>query len=233
MLFRSSMSAKVNAAGSIYGINILNRGSGYSWANVTATGTGTGASLEVIIPPSGGHGYDPVYELGAESLMISVDLVGSESSTIPTGTSGGSELFDYHQIALIKDPILSSSGLPASSPNYLMSYKIATGSPGGGAFFDIDETVYQGSTPATATFKATVVSWDATNKILYVNNPIGTFGALQPIVGESSDCATTANEIIAPLIKPYSGKFLYINNTAGITRDPNQTEQIKLTLSYR
>ena len=106
--------------GIITNINILNSGTNYTNATISfndgskTPGTNT-ANVIAVIGPQNGHGYDPAYELGATSLMVSVDLIGSENSTIPTATA--SDIFDYRQITLLRNP-KSSSGAYLSQTNY-------------------------------------------------------------------------------------------------------------------
>ncbi len=82
-------------------INIINRGSGYTYGNATITGNTGGlsntASLKVIIPPVGGHGYDAPAELGAKSVGVSVTFNTGESGYVTTEN-------DYRKIAILKDP---------------------------------------------------------------------------------------------------------------------------------
>jgi hypothetical protein len=223
----ANLSAKVDSTGRIYDINVLNGGSGYTKANVTATGGDATASFIPVIGPKYGHGYNPIVELGAAHLAISIDLDKDESGTIPT--QGIAEVFDYHQISLVKDP-LTSTGAAASNTNYRLTYAISTSpSPN----FALDETVYQGATLSTSTFSASVVYWDSVNSVIYVNNLTGTFAENQAIRGTVQTTAVTAFEISEPQVRKYTGEILYINNTAGITRDPNQAEQLKLTLSFK
>lgn len=223
----ANLSAKVDSTGRIYDINVLNGGSGYTKANVTATGGDATASFIPVIGPKYGHGYNPIVELGAAHLAISIDLDKDESGTIPTQGNIG-EVFDYHQISLIKDP-LTSAGAAASNTNYRMTYAISTTTTSSN--FDLDEIVYQGTSLDTATFTASVVYSDSTNSIIYVNNITGSFTENQAIKGSGK--VITAFSITEPQIQKYTGEILYINNTAGITRDPNQAEQLKLTLSFK
>jgi hypothetical protein len=223
----ANLSAKVDSNGRIYAVNILNGGSGYTKANVIATGGDGTASFVPVIGPKYGHGYNPIVELGASNLAISVDLDKDESGTIPT--QGTAEVFDYHQISLIQDP-LTSSGQLASGSNYRMTYAIST-SPS--PTFPLDDTIYQGNSLETSTFSASVVYWDSSNSIIYVNNITGTFAENQAIRGVTQSTAVTAFTITEPDIKKFTGKILYINNTAGVNRDPNQAEQLKLTLSFK
>lgn len=55
-------------------INITNGGSGYTYASLDLESAGitgdTLPSFDVIIPPSGGHGYDVYKELGAKNVLV-------------------------------------------------------------------------------------------------------------------------------------------------------------------
>ena len=94
--------------GAISGIVVVNRGSGYTKAKsyITAnTEHGFGATSNVVISPSGGHGSNPIEELYADKLVLHVDLRNSEGLSangngyIPSNT-------EYRSISIIKDPIL-------------------------------------------------------------------------------------------------------------------------------
>jgi len=225
-------SAKVNSSGSIYDINTLDVGSGYTYATIAISGVGgSGANLIPVISPQNGHGYDPVYELGAGNILISVDLEEDENDTIPVEAAVGSDVFDYHQICMIKDPLLTD-GTSAIAINYDLTTKIETQGLAANTTFRMDELVYQGSV-SNQTFKATVVKWDPSLKILHVINPIGSISFNKALIGEESGITTTVNDILSPLFRQYSGKILYINNTAGIIRSSKQTEQIRLAISLK
>lgn len=121
--------ALINAfsSNSVYSIDILNRGAGYriASANISSdvsVGVSNNASLQVIIPPKGGHGFDVQSELGGSILGITVKFSNSESNTITTQNS-------YRQIGLIKNPsyanveldITDSNGNPGSNGNFLLN----------------------------------------------------------------------------------------------------------------
>jgi len=147
----------VVSSGVITGINILNPGSGYTTATLSFSDptklSGATANITAIIEPQGGNGFDPYYELGARSLMVSVDLNGTENSTIPT--SNASDTFDYRQLTLIKNP-KSNTGSYLSGSNYNTT-SIITVVPTA-SNFRLDETVFQGTTLETSSYSATVVN---------------------------------------------------------------------------
>ena len=218
--------------GIITNINILNSGTNYTNATISfndgskTPGTNT-ANVIAVIGPQNGHGYDPAYELGATSLMVSVDLIGSENSTIPTATA--SDIFDYRQITLLRNP-KSSSGAYLSQTNYKTTSIISVSSPP--SAFRMDETVYQGTSLATASFYATVVNWDSSANELWVNNPVGVFAVVSPLKGTLQTSAVTAFTVTSPYNENFTGEVLYIENRDAITRSSSQTEQIKLVLNF-
>ena len=81
-------------------VSILNRGQNYSYANaaiVANSSYGSGANVNVAMPPLGGHGSNPVEELGGSDLAISIQHVGSESNTIPTEV-------EFRKVGILVDP---------------------------------------------------------------------------------------------------------------------------------
>ena len=51
-------------------------------------------------------------------------------------------------------------------------------SAGGSGAFTVDEAIYQGASLAAATFKGIVVSWNATTRVLRINDTSGNLGAV-------------------------------------------------------
>ena len=86
-------------------VNMVNRGSNYTYATASVTGNTGGlsntATLKAIIPPVGGHGYDAAAELGARSVGVSISYNTSESGYITTEN-------DYRKVAIIKDPLFKN-----------------------------------------------------------------------------------------------------------------------------
>lgn len=232
--------ASVNAAGGITGVTVLNGGTGYTQANVILNGgvTGQGAVLRAIIGPQGGHGFDPVSELGVSTLQLTMPIgTGEDNSFIPTQAEVGGGLFEYRQISLIANPLLANvaSGQPdaAGNLNYSTVSTISVQPLPGDQFFQIDETVWQSaSTMAEATFLASVVYWDADNSEVWVNNMVGEFTPAAPIVGTFQTTPVTAFSMTDPEIALFSGKVLYVNNIEPIIRSPDQIEYIRVLLRF-
>lgn len=218
-------------SGVITGVNILDPGSGYTTATLSFVDpskiSGSSANVIAVIEPQNGNGFDPYYELGAKSLMVSVNLDGTENSTIPT--TNASDTFDYRQLALIKNP-KSNTGSYLSGSNYNAT-SIITVVPTA-SNFRLDETVYQGTTLETSSYSATVVNWDSSNNQIWVNNQAGTFSAAQPIRGTVQTSSVSTLSITESQYESFTGEVLYIENRESILRNPSQTEQIKLILTF-
>ena len=115
----------------------------------------TGAELDVIIPPKGGHGSDAVKELGGFFVMLNKSLVGIE------GTSDIGVANDFRRIGLIRNPTNFGTSTVASADTRRQLYAAIFSSVSG--TFTADEEINQATTGATGK----VVEWDSTNNILY------------------------------------------------------------------
>lgn len=228
----ANVTAKVES-GVITDINILDGGSGYTTAEIVVSdpdqlATGNAASFEVAISPQGGHGSDPVRELGCFALMTSVDLEGTETDTIPVGDAV--DPFDFRQITLLRDPLLAN-GLYANASVYRTTTKLSLTDPGITDYSN-DETVYIGTSIEDATFTATVVHWEPSTNELYVNNLSGNTVVGSTLSGNTSAAVATILAVEDGSLDLFSGDFLYIENRNKIVRDVDQTEQIRLVLSF-
>ncbi len=228
----ANVTAKVQS-GVITDLNILNGGQGYTTANVIVTdedqaATGDTATFDVVIGPRGGHGSDPARELGCYSVMATVELNGTENDKIPVSSSSGD--FDFRQISILRDPLLSN-GYYANASVYSATTKI-TGTDPGVTNFQNDETAYVGTSLSEATFTATVVYWDPATNELYLNNISGDLESGQTLTGASSAAVSTVLSIEEPELKLFTGDVLYIENRAKVIRDVDQSEQIRLIFSF-
>ena len=148
--------------GAITDIRINAEGTDYTKATVTIThgnesgGTaGTGAEARAVISPSGGHGTDPVSELGAFFVAINTQLDNSSDEDFTAGN-------DFRQITLVKNPY--STGTTVATAETLKATKylqLANGQTTSG--FVVDQVI-QGS---VSTAKAYLVEIDSTNRRLY------------------------------------------------------------------
>lgn len=214
--------------GSITDVTLTNTGINYTYADVSFTTTGTfvGNSATAISPtsPIGGHGYDPISELGCTHVMLAPEVDGSENNTIPTDIT-------YHQVSVLINPI-SKQSVSTNEPNASGSlYKTSTDiivSAGRGTFNNND-TVYQTDNQGNVTFSATVLSFNSdTNTISVINIS----GSLTTDVITNGSTSRSVLSSTTPDFDVFSGYFMYIENRSGIQRSADGIEQFKIVLGY-
>ena len=240
------------SSGAITAVTVTNAGSGYTYAYirvadiVTAGATGlTGAELDCIIEPKGGHGFNAVQELGGYYVMTNTNFEGAETSNSGDFTTAN----DFRRVCIIRDP---DSGGSAATATTLRGMKavLLTGTPG---TFTVDEEINQATTGAVGK----VVEYDATNKILYYvqtrfndegvdsNGDLTAFSGANVITGQSSSATGTPSTSTStvdsvsftsgyadPELDADSGDVIYVENRAPITRASDQTENVKLIIEF-
>jgi hypothetical protein len=219
-------SASVNATTlAVESILVTNKGQNYTYANVSfSSATGGGAIARVITSPPGGHGSDPVEELGASFVIINPQLRGSESGVLDTQN-------EFRQISLIKNPVLNDGITLASGLVYSQTTSISTEDVGDN--YQEDEYVFQGTSLATATFKGRVVSWNSATFLLQLIDVSGILNS-DALIGDISKASRLpkVNSVINRSFTPYTGNLLYINNITPIQRATDQTEDFKIVVSF-
>lgn len=215
--------ATVNAAASnsINSITVTDYGYNYTYATVTISGGGgANATARAIISPLGGHGTNALYELGGAAIMINGLLRNTEEDVFPATN-------DYRQISLLKDPLKDGANV-SSNLKFVQAYTLTTIGTGD---YQQDESVYQGSSLAAASFSGRIVSWDSTNGVAIIINTIGTPSS-QSLIGSNTSTSRFVSAINAPDLTPYSGQILYVDNVEPISRASDQTEDFKIIIKF-
>ena len=218
--------ASSTTGNSVNEIVIINRGSNYSKFSVVVTSNtshGTGATANGSIGLRGGHGSNPVKELGGFNVLLNVRIAGSEANTLITNN-------DFRVICLMTNPLLAS-GLQANSTVYDMTTKLTVTTKTG--TFSADEMITGGTSGA----KARYVAFSNTNAlgtsgVVSVTGLDGTFTSTETLTGNTSSVTATLSSVSARQLKDYSGEVLYVENRIPITRSLDQTEDIKLIIRY-
>jgi hypothetical protein len=267
-----------SAGGVITGVSVNAAGTGYTYGNVilkngflftsaalttpTTVGATARGSVEVVVPPQGGYGADPVMELNSKRVMTNIRLTYAEGSgDFPVDN-------DFRRIGILQDPqqFGSTNFFSSDTGTALYAVKI-TGATGN---YIPDEEITQ--TISGVVSKGKVVSYTLDNAsttagvLKYVQMPeVHTHNgavvpfkatASQPIIGASSgisgtvqvaftgallgstfatgvDSTNPANGGLAlPEVKFNSGELIYIENRRLITRAPDQIEDIKLVIEF-
>ena len=258
-----------DGSGTITSAEIEARGSGYTYANVllgngnlfsnaglssaVTTNSGYTGSLEIILPPEGGHGSDHETELNGKRVMTNIRLTYSEGSgDFPVDN-------DFRRIGLVTDPYDygTTTEATASTLNGLFAVKIT----GTTADYIADELITQTRADGNIA-KGTVVSWtldngSTTDGILkYYQSPdqhlhdgqvypfeangaVDVTGAASAADGNvdttnngTLEGITLTNGLGTPEIANNSGDIIYIENRRLITRAPDQIEDIKLVIEF-
>lgn len=207
----------------ISSIVIDNKGSDYTYANVTISSpTGSGAAARSIISPIGGHGSDPLTELGGSNLILHVQLKSVEGGKFPVTN-------EYRQVVLLEDPYVY--GTSDAIANTVVSQTTFLNLTGTSAEYIEDEFVFQGSSLDSSTFSGRVVEWDSGNNRLKVTNTKGIITS-ELVIGANSSASRFVGSVTNPDMEAYTGKLLYIDNISPITRTIDQTEDFKLILNF-
>lgn len=224
-------SASANAtvsSGSISDIVVANTGSNYTYANVSiSSALGSGANLVASISPIGGHGYNPISELGARNIMLTATFDRSENGNIPTD-------IDYRQLGILVNPYayfgvsyaLANAEVYKTTTDFVVSAGFGTFTP--------DETVYQATDGLLAnnTFSATVLSFDSTLNTVKVINTLGTPTDDTVLYGATSGTTRVLLQQQTPSFIKNSGYLIYLVNRTPVQRNEDGEEQFKLVLGY-
>jgi len=251
----SGVASVTISSGAIATATVTTAGTGYTFAYIrdadiiaatNAGGSGSGANLNVIIPPKGGHGSDAVQELGGFFVMLNKSLVGVE------GTSDIGVGNDFRRIGLLRDPTNFGTTTVASATTRRQIYAVKFASVSG--TFTADEEINQASTGAVGK----VVEFDSTNLILYYyqtrfpdcgidsNANLTAFSGANAITGQSSSASATpdtsnsntvngvefSSGYANPELAYDSGDIIYVEERSPITRASDQTENVKLIIEF-
>lgn len=209
-------------------IVVTNAGNNYTQATVTispAVGyAGSGATANAIISPIGGHGYDPVSELGCNHIMLSVEFDATEGGYIAENST-------FRQLGIIINP-LESDGNTALATVYNTS-DIGTVSFGI-TNYNIGEVVYQSadSTFENSYFTAIVSNYDSTNNIISLINTVGSYSIGSILNGFSSGSSRILLNYKSSILNPGSGYLMYYENRTPVQRSQNDNQQIRLVLKF-
>lgn len=206
--------AEVSNSYSISTVTILATGNGYSRATATIvanTAFGSGANLVVRIPPPGGHGSNPYYELGADAFGVSVQFANNEGSTIQTES-------EFRRYGLLKNPKYRTSASRYDANTFSQVFKCQV-SPQ--TVFDKNEIVNGDTSGARG-----VVIHSNTSVLMMVGDK--TFANSESITSETGKHASISTILSYGDIDQSSSTILYINNTTPIERANTETETVQL-----
>lgn len=214
-----------------------NAGSNYTVAYVTIAAPGGGgvtATARAVLSPGNGHGTDPVTELGGYYVGIRSLLTGAEGS----GDFIVNNLF--RQIGLVKNPHNYGTSVVATDATLSSLKKLDLGTSVTHPFVAGDTFTQISGTGTGATGIVDSFDLNSGNNHYYLkyhqNDSTGYIaftddGNIQSTSGSASGLAAVT-AIVNPEIQPYSGKVLFVENRAAISRTASQIEDIRLILEF-
>ena len=229
----------VIVAGEITAINIttnisnhVNHGTGYDYARVVITdsGSGTGAKARAVLSPRGGHGYDPISELGAYNIEIAIDIEGDEEGKFITAN-------DYRRIGLIRNPMTSDSP-PATATSMLLNCLSSLELSGVSGTFSSDDIVVEDAaggdgTDVAMAFVDQYVSGTPDRIYFHQNSKTGwnpfTVGMG---ISSSETNAATIDAVVDSDYTPFTGDIIFMENRAAIQRTESTREEIRLIVQF-
>lgn len=212
------------SGGAITHFTMDTNGSGYKNSLVEIIGNGSDATARAVLGPVDGITADPTKTLRCDAVMLHSDFENSENNTILSEN-------DFRQVALIKNPkkygTLVDSDFTSVSGNSMKRLQFSSVTNN-----FLSDRVVVGQTSGA---KAYLVHYDSDGWI-YQNETTGfsSFSAGETVAAEEGSGSGSGVLQSTPMIDPdvdiYSGDMIYINNITAVTRDVNQTEDIKVVI---
>ena len=217
-----------SATNSVRAVEMVSRGSGYTFADVSLVGTSgvvdlatsqiispTPAVLRAIISPKGGHGFDIFTDLFTHVVCISKKFIREEHPFTN----------EYNKICILANPSFSNTSNISTFDDRLL----ANTSVLFGTNFNIGETVTQSNTNFTA------IVHEISGANVYFSGVRGDFSLDldKTLIGETSGTVVQLNGLTQPNRIKTSGQILYIEDlNSPINRSSIQSETIKIVIEY-
>ena len=206
--------------GTVKSITITNRGSGYTYADITMTPNGgtntTPPTARAIISPKYGHGKNALSELFASTLMFYSDIA-------QVNNTGFTLNNDYRQFGIIKNPTQFDSTQAFYSNTGTSCYSVDVTISNGVVTEDMILTSSSGK-------NFVVVAKSSTSLLLLPkDNAILEIG-MTLIRGSITVTVTDIN--YEPSVDRYSGDLLYIDNRSAFYQTEDQTVILQTIMKF-
>jgi hypothetical protein len=167
----------------------------------------------------GGHGSDPVNELGAMYAMVDVDFNYDESGKITISNA-------YREFGLLLNPLTYGSVIPFTALVGVGTTNIPISSVSGS--FNVDDLV-TGQTSGATGF---VVDYNTLPGIIRLTQVVGTFMVGETIMDNTSSATAISGTPVHPDFSPNTGLVLSEENMSPLTRALAQIEDIKIVIPF-
>lgn len=216
--------------GAVTAITLSNKGAGYTVASVIISGGGgSDATARPVLPPSTGHGVDPVKELGGFFVALNTLLDGSGGTGADLAVGQ-----DFRQVTLIKNPFNYGSSTISTATTLRATGGLTIGS--NASSYQVDELITQGDSGPDQV-KAFVVDIDEDNGIVYYNQNSKTgyqsfVASSTNIIGATSGAEHAASALVNEEVDTHSGDIIFLENRNPINRISSQIEDIKIIIEF-
>lgn len=244
--------ATVNAQGVVTSIDIKETGAGsgeYKWGagytnafvQIAPPTSGTTATARAVLTPLDGHGFDPVKELGAYYVGLTVKLEYAEGNDFVVDNS-------FRQIGLIRNPydagtttVSTASTLSALRALRCQNHQefeagtyIVGTSSNAVAFLDDYNPNAVDDLTANPPVYAKHIKYHQNDKTGYkaflLDEDIKGYTLNGTLTGNGKIAGS--NGLISAEVDRFSGEILFIENREPILRNDNQIEDIKIILEF-
>ena len=211
--------AFVNELGRIERVDVTNPGTGYTFAEVSFNnilGFGSGATATATVSPFYGHGANPVKELFAKTVCLSVNLTNDTTDYFFNN--------DYRQLGIVKNPLndeMANFIADTGTTCYVVTVDDT-------AVYSNDDSI---STDGGGRFIVAQIK-EATNEVYLL--------PVIPVITEASVLTNnrtsvtglTINSLTEPDVINTTGEILYIENRLPINRQADQVEKIRTVINF-
>jgi len=202
-------------SGVITEVAITDRGTGYTFAELTVNGVGVDAELRAVISPQGGHGSNIPQELFATTLGITAAIEDFQEDFFLNN--------DFRQYGIIKNikTFDNETLFSANTGNACFVLTVPDGTK-----YNLDDVV---TTDSNGKYIVAYVD-NTTVYLLPVINNINDESILENITTGESGLNITS--LVEPEISQRTGEVIYLNNIAPLVRQSEQTETFKLFINF-
>lgn len=211
----------LDGSGNINSVTINDPGSGYHYATATISSTETNASgavIKPIISPKGGHGSDPIRELGSFNLMINLRIEDNATNFFVDN--------DFRTIGILLNP-LNQSGSVSTALNARLSKTLTLSSISGSI---VGNDTIQGDT-SNAEGHLVQNRSPEFDYVKAIENKSPEFQVGESITASSGGTATI-DAIADSDFQYFTGHVMYLENRRPIVRVADQQEDIKLIIEW-
>ena len=212
--------------GQIANINVIDEGSGYTFADVTfqTVSSGTNAVARAIIAPIEGHGSNPIRELYASKVVIVSTLFDKDNEDLTLGN-------DFRQIGLVKNlqnypktaPYISTTG----NASFIVDVDLADASS-----YAVDDIILTDDA-VEGKFRVTQKIDNVSSYKIHLQRIRGDITSSSTLTNETSNTSgLSINSLTPPEFNVSSGEIVYIENRAAVNRNENQAETIKAIVTF-